>query len=47
VEAQTSQQKEKSAPKVELKPLLPYFRYEFLDPEHQFLVIVSATLAGP
>jgi len=47
VEQRSSKEEEKSSPKVELKPLPPLLRYEFLDPDHQFLVIASAKLDGP
>ena len=30
-----------------MKPLPPHLRYEFLDPDHQFPVIVNAKLDGP
>ena len=46
VSAQTSQGKEKSTSKVELKPLPLHLRYEFFDPEHQFPIVVSAKLDG-
>jgi len=47
VEQRDSKEQEKSSPKVELKPLPPHLRYEFLDPDHQFPVIVSAKLYDP
>ena len=47
VEVQASKEKERSAPKVELKPLPPNPRYVFLDPDHTFPVIVSFKLDGP
>jgi len=34
VEQRSSKEEEKSSPKVELKPLPPHLRYEFLDPDH-------------
>jgi len=42
-----SKDDEKSEPKVELKPLPSHLRYEFLDPDHKFPVIVSSKLDGP
>ena len=47
MEQHNSKEEEKSSQKVELKPLPPHLRYEFLDPDHQFPVIVSAKLDGP
>ena len=47
MERRDSKEEEKSSPKVELKPLPPHLRYEFLDPDHQFAVIVSAKLDDP
>jgi len=47
VEELTSKEKEKSPPKVELKPLPSHLRYEFLDCDHKFSIIVSAKLEGP
>jgi len=44
VEVQASKEKEKSAPKVELKPLPPHLTYTLLDPNHKFLIIISAKL---
>ena len=38
---------EKCLSKVELKPLSPHLRYEFLDSANQLLVIVSAKLDSP
>jgi len=35
VEELPSKEKEKSTPKVELKPLSSHLRYEFLDPDHK------------
>ena len=46
-EEQATKEKEKSAPKVELKPLCPYLSYELLDLDHRFLVIVSANWMTP
>jgi len=46
VEVQATEEKEKSALKVELKAVPPHLRYEFLDPDHQFAVIVNAKLSG-
>jgi len=40
-------EEEKSAPKVDLKPLPSHLRYEFLDLDHKFPVIVSSKLDGP
>jgi len=42
-----SKDEEKSEPKVELKPLPSHLKYEFLDPDHKFPVIVSSKLDGP
>jgi len=46
IEELASKEKEKSPPKVELKPLPSYLRHEFLDPDHKFSVIISAKLGG-
>jgi len=42
-----SKEEEKCALKVELKPLPSFLRYELLDPDHKFPVIVSSKLDGP
>ena len=47
MEEPTSKEEEERPLKVELKPLPPHLRYEFLDSSHQFPVIVNANLDGP
>jgi len=47
VEEIHSKDEEKSELKVELKPLPSHLRYEFLDPDHKFPIIVSSKLDGP
>jgi len=47
VEEHASKEKEKSVPKVELKPLPSHLRYEFLDPKHKYPIIVNAKLNSP
>jgi len=44
VEKHASKEKEKNTSKVELKPLPPHLRYEFLDPNYKFSIIVNAKL---
>ena len=46
VEELLSKEEEKSVLKVELKPLPSHLRYEFLDPDHKFPIIVSSKLDG-
>jgi len=47
VEKPTSKVKEKSTPIVDLKSLSSHLRYEFLDPDHKYLVIVNSKLDSP
>jgi len=47
VEEPPSKEEEKSTLKVELKPLPSHRRYEFLDLDYKFFVIVSSKLDGP
>jgi len=47
VEELPFKEEEKSTPKVDLKPLSSHLRYEFLDPDNKFPVIVSSKLDGP
>jgi len=47
VEELSSKEEEKSASKVELKPLPSHLRHKFLDPNHKFPIIVSSKLDGP
>ena len=42
-----SKEKEKSPPKIELKPPPSHLRYEFLDSDHKFPIIVSVKLDDP
>ena len=42
-----SKKQERSTQKVELKLLPSYLRYEFLDLDHKYPIIVSAKLDGP
>jgi len=42
-----SKDEEKSEPKVELKPLPSHLRYDFLDPDHKFPLIISSKLDDP
>ena len=46
-EEHASKEKERSATKVELKPLPLYLRYEFPDPDHKFPLIVNTKLNKP
>jgi len=45
-EVRHSKDNKKCSPKVELKPLHSHLRYEFLNPNETFLVIVNARLNG-
>ena len=47
MEEPTSEKEEECLPTVELRPLSSHLRNEFLDPFHQFSVIVNAKLNGP
>jgi len=47
VEELTSKEQKKCPLMVELKPLPPHRKYEFLDSTHRFPIIVSAKLDGP
>jgi len=47
VEEFASKKQERSTQKVELKLLPSYLRYEFLDLDHKYPIIVSAKLDGP
>ena len=44
MEELASKEQEKGTPNVELKPLSSYLRYEFLDPDHKFPIIVCSKM---